>query len=310
VSTNGERLQIGLLLGGIRTASALGELAARAEANGFDSLWVGDHIAFPAPILDPLATLACFAAHTSRVALGTCVYLLPLRHPTTVAKSVASLDVLSGGRVIFGVGVGGEFPAEFEASGIPVNERGARANEGIRVLRALWRGEATGFEGRFFRFGPVRINPPPARSGGPPIWVGGRSEAALRRAARLGDGWVGYLLSPEQFAERFTRLQAMAAQRHRTVAGAMMVFAVTRPTRAQAAKEAETLLGAMYGRDMRAAAERYCLLGPIDDIAAGVKRYRSAGVSHLILTPMASDSAQLSAQIATLAEGLTSARSD
>src|ERR1700687_1495517 len=102
-------MQIGLLLGGLTTADKLGALAREAEALGFDSLWAGDHIAFPAPILDPLQLLACFASHTQRVRLGTCVYLLPLRHPTVVAKMVASLDFISAGRVIFGIGVGGEF---------------------------------------------------------------------------------------------------------------------------------------------------------------------------------------------------------
>src|SRR5574341_1638926 len=108
-------MRIGLLLGGLTSANASAALAAEAQTLGFDSLWAGDHIAFPAPIIDPLQVLACFATHTERVRLGTCVYLLPLRHPTVVAKMVSSLDYLSGGRVIFGVGVGGEFPREFEA---------------------------------------------------------------------------------------------------------------------------------------------------------------------------------------------------
>ncbi len=299
-----QRLRVGLMLGGVRTAGEIGQLAAHAEAHGFDSLWAGDHIAFPAPILDPLTTLACCAAHTQRVSLGTCVYLLPLRHPTTVAKSVASLDVLANGRVIFGVGVGGEFPAEFEASGVPVSERGARTNEAIRVLRALWRGNTVGFEGRFVNFAPVKLNPPPVQSGGPPIWIGGRSAAALRRAARLGDGWVGYLLSPDQFRERFEQVEAMAAIRQRQVVGAMMVFTAPRPTREQALRDAGNVLGAMYGRAMHSAAERYCLLGSTADIVAGVERYRAAGVRHLILTPLVFDAAQLSEQIVMLGDAL------
>ena len=106
------KMQIGLLLGALTDANALGALAAEAEALGFDSLWAGDHIAFPAPILDPLQVLSCCASHTRRVRLGTCVYLLPLRHPTVVAKMVSSLDFITAGRMIFGIGVGGEFPGE------------------------------------------------------------------------------------------------------------------------------------------------------------------------------------------------------
>src|SRR5262249_42732535 len=103
-------MQIGLLLGNLTNARALGTLANEAEHLAFASLWAGDHIPFPGPILDPLQLLACFASHTERVRLGTCVYLLALRHPTTVAKMVASLDFISGGRITFGIGVGGEFP--------------------------------------------------------------------------------------------------------------------------------------------------------------------------------------------------------
>ena len=117
-------------------------------------MWAGDHVAFPAPIIDPLQILAVFASHTRRVRLGTCVYLLPLRHPTVVAKMVSSLDFISGGRVIFGIGVGGEFPVEFQACGVPVTERGARCNEAITVLRTLWAGWRGGARGRILPFAP------------------------------------------------------------------------------------------------------------------------------------------------------------
>ena len=283
-------MQIGLLLGGLADARTLGALAAEAEALGFDSLWTGDHIAFPAPILDPLQVLACFASHTQRVRLGTCVYLLPLRHPTVVAKMLASLDSIGGGRVTFGIGVGGEFPAEFEACGVPVNERGARTNEAIGILRRLWRGEATEHVGRFFRIGPVRLNPPPVQPEGPPIWIGGRSEAALRRAARYGDGYVGYLLSPDGFRQRVSQIRALAAGRGRrgdSITPALMTFAVVDADRDTAVRHAGAMLGAMYGRNMESAAARYCVAGTPADCRAAVTAYAQAGVAHLILTPLA-----------------------
>jgi probable F420-dependent oxidoreductase len=285
----GGRMQIGLLLGGVTDASTLGTLAAEAEALGFDSLWAGDHIAFPAPILDPFQVLACFASHTRRVRLGTCVYLLPLRHPTVVAKMVASLDFIAGGRVIFGIGVGGEFPAEFQASGVPVNERGARTNEAITVLRRLWRDDQTGHAGKFFQVGPVRLKPLPAQAGGPPIWIGGRSEAALRRTGRHGDGYVGYFLSPDGFRERFARIRALAAERGRTqdLTPALMTFAVVDRDHSAAVERAGAILGGMYGRDMNSAAARYCVAGTPADCRAAVERYAEAGVQHLILTPLA-----------------------
>jgi len=284
-------MQIGLLLGGLADANGLGALAAEAEALGVDSLWAGDHIAFPAPILDPFQVLACFASHTRRVRLGTCVYLLPLRHPTLVAKMVSSLDFIAGGRMIFGIGVGGEFPGEFEASGVPVNERGARTNEAITVLRGLWRGDASGHTGKFFRVGPVRLKPPPVQAGGPPIWIGGRSEAALRRTARYGDGYVGYLLSPDGFRERFARIRTLADARGRTqdLTAALMTFAVVDADRNVALQRAGAILGSMYGRNMDSAAARYCVAGTAADCRDAVERYAEAGVQHLILTPLAAD---------------------
>ena len=283
-------MKIGLLLGGLTDAGTLGALAAAAEARGFDSLWAGDHIAFPGPILDPLQLLACFASHTQRVRLGTCVYLLPLRHPTVVAKMVASLDFISGGRVIFGVGVGGEFPGEFQASGVPVTERGARTNEAIGVLRRLWQGEPAGHTGRFFRFDPVQLKPPPRQPSGPPIWIGGRSDAALRRTAQYGDGYVGYLLSPDGFRERFARIRALAVARDQPghpITAALMTFAVVDPDRNAALERAGAILGAMYARPMQTAAARYCVAGTADDCRAALQRYADAGVEHLILTPLA-----------------------
>ena len=147
-----------------------------ADRLGFDSLWVGDHVAFPMPILDPLLQLALAAAHTERLWFGTSVYLVPLRHPVLIAKQVATLDLMCGGRFVFGVGVGGEFAREFEAVGVPVNERGARMSEALPLLRKLWSGEPVAHAGRFHA-SEVRLLPKPAQPGGPPIWCGGRSAA-------------------------------------------------------------------------------------------------------------------------------------
>jgi probable F420-dependent oxidoreductase len=305
-------MQLGLLLGGMTTANALGTLAAEAEALGFDSLWAGDHIAFPAPILDPLQILACFASHTQRVQLGTCVYLLPLRHPTVVAKMVSSLDFISAGRVIFGVGVGGEFPVEFQASGVAVNERGARTNEAIAILRRLWQGDEVTHAGRFFQFSPVRLKPSPAQAGGPPIWIGGRSEAALRRTARLGDGYVGYLLSPDGFRERMAHIRSMAAEHGRdagAITAALMTFAVVDRDRSVAVQRATAMLGAMYGRSMESAAERYCVAGTPDECRQAVARFADAGVEHLILTPLAYGDGTIG-QVRALAVALETDRQD
>src|SRR4030095_8385405 len=154
------------------------ELVQRIEALGFESVWTGDHVSFHGPIHESLTLLAPFVPITRRVRLGTAVSLLALRPPAIAAKAAASLDVLSGGRLIFGVGVGGENPKEFELCGVPHRERGARVTEGIEVIRALWRDTPATFQGRFTRFESVSIDPKPVQRPGPPIWIGGRSGRA------------------------------------------------------------------------------------------------------------------------------------
>jgi probable F420-dependent oxidoreductase len=174
--------------------------------------------------------LGTYAARTERILLGTGVFLLPLRHPALVAKQAASLDWLSGGRLVLGIGVGGEFPREFEAAGVPLRERGARANEAIPILRALWAGEAPPAGGRFFNVPPTPIEPAPTRNT-LPIWVGGRSEAALRRAAHLADGYIGYLVDAGGFRKRMSRIREMrgeitdAERRDTAFTAALVAFA-------------------------------------------------------------------------------------
>src|SRR5262245_39534061 len=210
-----DRVRIGMMFPAGERAESL-RYAARAEAAGLDSLWVGDHVAFHVPIPDAFTMLAFLAAATERVQLGTAVYLLPLRPPVQVAKAAAAIDRLSNGRLVFGVGVGGEYPPEFEASGVAVGERGARIDEAIPLLRRLWREERVAHAGRFFRFGPITLAPGPMQPGGPPIWVGGRAPAAMRRAGRFGDGYVSTMTSPERYRSNLEQIGAAAekAGRH------------------------------------------------------------------------------------------------
>src|SRR4030095_6910103 len=138
-------------------------LARRVEALDYHPLWTGDHVSFHGPIYESLTLLASYASVTQKIRLGTAVYLLALRHPTIAAKVTSTLDALSGGRLIFGVGVGGENPKEFEAAGVPHQERGARVTEGIDVVRALWRDTPASFKGRFTSFEGVSIAPKPVQ---------------------------------------------------------------------------------------------------------------------------------------------------
>ena len=184
----------------------------KVEKAGFDSFWLDDHIAFRGNFLESLAALAAAAARTERITLGSLVYLLPLRRPAIAAKAAATVDFLSGGgRFIFGVGVGGEEAREFEVCGVSRAERGARTDEAIEILRKLWSGEAVSHEGRFFRFSDARQSPAPLSPGGPPIWVGGRSEAAQRRAALSADGYAPYLFSPARYEKALEQVRRLAA---------------------------------------------------------------------------------------------------
>mgnify|MGYP002700806487 FL=1 len=168
------------------------EQLTRVEDLGFDIMTTGEHIIFFRPILDVVTVLAHAAAVTKRIKLVPSTIILPLRHPTIMAKELTSLDILSKGRLIASIGIGGDYPREFQACGVPIKERGARANEGIEIMRKYWSGERFDYNGKIFQLEDVDMLPPPVQPGGPQLWVFGRSEAAMRRAARLGDGWQPY----------------------------------------------------------------------------------------------------------------------
>ena len=163
---------------------------------------------------DPLEWLAYFAACTSTVKLGTSVVVIPLHAPLVLAKRVATLDALSGGRVIFGVGLGWQVE-EYQGVGVPYEERGARADEAIEVFRALWADDPVSFTGPFTRVAPSSVLPKPAQGAGLPVVVGGSTPAAARRAGRLGDGFFPYVISPEDFAARIEEIRATAVEHGR-----------------------------------------------------------------------------------------------
>jgi probable F420-dependent oxidoreductase len=288
MARGGAEVRFGVSLG-FQPPDRLRALAARIEALGYDSIWVGDHIAFHTPYLESLTTLSHLAAVTTRVRMGTCVYLLALRQPTVAAKIVATLDVLSGGRLVFGVGVGGEFAKEFEACGVPHAERGRRVDEGIEVCRLLWRDAPASFEGRFVRFTDISLEPRPVQAGGPPIWVGGRSDAALARAARVGDGWVSYVVTPERYRESLERIQRFAAAAGRVVvpgAGfepAHMAFAVVDDDPDRARETAVRELTRRYNQPFDRLADRYCVLGPPARCVETLRRFVDAGARTLVI---------------------------
>jgi probable F420-dependent oxidoreductase len=223
-------MKIGVPLFRIRPEQAQA-VARRAEALGFESVWVPEHVVFPprfesrypyaadgippitpeSPLLDPLLLLTHVAAATSTIRLGTNIYLVPLRHPLLTARTAVTLDVLSGGRLTLGVGVGW-LEGEFEAMGVDFRTRGARCREYVRALRTLWTEPEPEFHGRYVSFGPVKFEPKPIQKPSIPILLGGETDAALARAAAVGDGWYGAGHTPETARTQVQKLRALLDQ--------------------------------------------------------------------------------------------------
>ncbi len=190
------------------------ELAERAEALGFDSVWVGDSV-LARPRLEALTTLATIASRTRRVKLGTAVLLSALRHPVVLANEVANLDMLSQGRVILGVGVGARAPnteREFAACGVPFNQRAGIYEEGLIIMRRLWEEPEVTFSGRHFQLEGVSLGLHPIQKPGVPLWLAGAVDSAQRRMLRLGDGWFPNPASPQLFTQGWNRIKELALE--------------------------------------------------------------------------------------------------
>jgi probable F420-dependent oxidoreductase len=262
------------------------ELVRRVEALGFESVWTGDHVSFHGPIHESLTLLATYVPITSRIKLGTAVYLLALRAPAIAAKATATLDALSGGRLIFGVGVGGENPKEFELCGVPHRERGARVTEGIDVVRTLWRDSPASFTGRFTQFDGVSIDPKPVQRPGPPIWIGGRSDAALTRAGRQGDGWMSYVVQAERYAQSVDKIRAAGQAAGRRLDGfafAHLAFVTLgRDWESAKAVWAEHL-SRRYAQDFEPLARKYGIIGTPEQCAEQLVRFEAAGCTDIIV---------------------------
>jgi alkanesulfonate monooxygenase SsuD/methylene tetrahydromethanopterin reductase-like flavin-dependent oxidoreductase (luciferase family) len=262
------------------------EAARLAEDSGFEAVWVGDHLHVPSPVYDSTVALSAVAATTTHVKLGFGVMLLGLRHPAWVAKQLTTIDALAPGRLLLGVGVGGEFPAEFEALGLNVRQRGRLLDQALAELPDWLQGRST---------------PPlsPTISALPPIWIGGRSEAALQRAARVGDGWLCTWLSPEKVTELGDTLAELAAAAGRpkpTLGLAISVHVDANEGRAR--EQAEDYTQAMYGMPFEKVA-RYTPVGSAERVAERIKAYADAGVEEFVLTPLTGEP---TAQIPRLAE--------
>ena len=275
--------------GGLVSGPTLCRWAEEIEQLGYDILFYRDHVLWHSPVLDPFTMLGAFAARTTKIKLGTGVLLLPLRNPTLVAKMIGSLDWLAGGRAILGVGVGGEFQKEYEACGISLRERGRRATEGLRVIKELWTNPSATCDGQFLQFKNARMTPPPLQQPHPPIWVGGRVDAALKRAGRYGDGWFAYFVTPERFRTSLDKAlehwhQRDTASRTTFTGGVVLYFCIA-PTYEAARANAMRTLSTEYNQSFDRIIDKYSALGPASECAATIQRYIDAGAQNMTLLP-------------------------
>ncbi len=277
-----DRVEFGI---GLRRLDTVAEDAAKAESLGYEFISTGEHVFFYGPIGNSLISLAAAAGATTRIKLMTTITLVPLYPPALLAKQVAALDVLSSGRFHLGVGVGGEFAKEFEACGIPVRERGARTNEALEVMKRLWTEDDVTFEGRFTHLPGVTLDPKPKQTPHPPIWISGRSDAAMRRCAKYGTGWLPYMYTPERLEQslRTIRDHEEPGERSEPVSPGLFIFFAVHEDREEAIRMATERLSVQYNQDFSDLTEKYALAGNPEDCIARLREYIDAGARTIIL---------------------------
>src|SRR5919109_1951716 len=284
--------------GPLATPDSIRELATRADALGYDSVFVTDHVVLPASMarsvypysttgqlpggaaqdyLEPLAVLAWLAHATKRIRIGTSVLVVPYRNPVVTAKTLATIDRLSNGRVILGAGVGW-LREEFEALAAPPFEaRGTVTDEYLRLMRAAWTTDPVRFEGRHYTVRDVHALPKPVQRAGIPIWIGGHTDAAVKRAATLGDAWHPIalrppgLLLPAEYAKRAKELRAWAQEAGRDPESIELTVRVPMEVRSKSAKTP--------------AGDRPLFQGTAAEVIADIRAYQAAGVTHFVFDP-------------------------
>jgi probable F420-dependent oxidoreductase len=274
--------------------------AIRAEQLGYDSVWVSDHVVVPhanvvnfgEAIFDPLVTLAVVAGATSRVRLGTTVLIVPYRNPVVTAKMISSLDALSGGRVVFGIGAGW-VAAESAMLGVPFAERGAMTDEYLQAMQELWTARTPSFAGKYTQFSGLTFEPKPVQKPHPPIWVGGHSRAALRRTAQFGAAWHPINRPPAELRAGRDELARLCQVRGRWAPPTLTLRNDVRVLRSGQSVPAS----AHGGRVL--AGEPAALIEQVSELA-------ECGVEHLVLEFLAADGRELDEQMSSFAEHVRS----
>ena len=286
----------------------VGEFARRAEDLGFDRVAVGEHVMDgnpPRPTMLGLPAMAAAAGATSRIRVLTGIVIAPLYHPVMLAKLVSTVDQISGGRLDFGIGVSGQRDTriEFEALEIPTSTRGRRTDEILQAMKQLWTSEHVSHHGRFFNFDDITLLPKPSQRPYPPIWVAGRSDAAVRRAAIDGDGWYPYLFTVNRIRRSNQNVRDMAEESGRDLSG--YHWGLNQPTAIhtdpdQALQTAISHVGQRYVTAERSAediARALCITGNAEDCVGAIQERIDAGVRDFVFGFLSGEPAEYFSQM-------------
>jgi alkanesulfonate monooxygenase SsuD/methylene tetrahydromethanopterin reductase-like flavin-dependent oxidoreductase (luciferase family) len=270
-------------------AACIGSTAEWAEAVGFDAVWAGDHIVHPWHFMEALTSLTFAAARTRTIGIGSCVLLLPLRTLSIVAAQTATLATLSNGRLRLGIGIGGEWPKEWQAAGIPLKERGARLDEALPLLQRIYTGEAVDADGRFNSFSGVSVSPVPPPI---PIYLAGKAEAALERVGRLADGWLGFFVTPKGFqrsSATIDQARERAGRIGQPFERGLLLHFLLEDSPAAVTKAQEHNFGFPHELKLAANVEQLkqlVLVGSADDILARLLQFIEVGCTTFCVSPM------------------------
>ena len=270
-------MKFGIMLphyGHVASTEAIVEMAKAAEAMGYDSLWVTDQIIVPNQDVDRfgptffecLTVLSFVAACTENIQLGSSIIVLPYRNPIEVAKVTATIDALSHGRLIVGVGIGG-VESEFRNIGVAWEDRGERSDEALRIIKELWTSDKPRFDGSHYKFSDIQFHPKPVQKPHPPLWVGGNTRRALRRVVEFGDVWHPSRAKVELLTERTPQLRSIAERAGRDPGE--IGISVRQPLR--------------IDQDATQAVDAWPLVGTVDKVIESVEAFGDAGVEHLVM---------------------------
>jgi alkanesulfonate monooxygenase SsuD/methylene tetrahydromethanopterin reductase-like flavin-dependent oxidoreductase (luciferase family) len=289
-----------MIMSGRNETAGMLSLAGRAELLGFDGIWIGDSLT-ARPRHEPLAMLAAVAARVPRVLVGTAVLLPALRNPVLLAHQAATIDRISEGRLVLGVGIARDVPsirAEFEAAGVPFEKRVGRMMEGLQLARALWSGEPVDWDGRW-KLEKATVGPAPHRPGGPLLWIAGALPPSLERAGRFFDGWLPNEGNPEAWMKGWQEVRRIAAEAGRDpsrLTGSMYLTLSLDEDVAAAGARLDRYLESYYGAPAVALKKRQeCFAGRPGDVAEYLAGYAKAGARHLVLRFAGDQAAHLDA---------------